>query len=121
MDEVRRAIQDEYDRDPQADDQYRAGLAFALERIDEYVTGAHVREWLDRQADRWMEHGEFTSDVPAPGVNVITVSAPLSVSKEEDPLWHLRPSALTFTVTWHGAELTTTRDTGATRGERSSH
>lgn len=27
------AVQAEYDRDPQADDQYRAGLAFALERL----------------------------------------------------------------------------------------
>lgn len=32
---AKRAILDEYERDPQADDQYRAGLAFALERLAE--------------------------------------------------------------------------------------
>lgn len=37
--EAKRAILDEYERDPQADDQYRAGLAFALERLAEAYEG----------------------------------------------------------------------------------
>lgn len=32
---VKRAIIEEYERDPQADDQYLAGLAFAIERLAE--------------------------------------------------------------------------------------
>ena len=31
--EMERAVRAEYERDPQADDQYRAGLAFALELL----------------------------------------------------------------------------------------
>ena len=39
-----REIQAEYERDPQADDQYRAGLAFALERLAEAYGERATRE-----------------------------------------------------------------------------
>jgi hypothetical protein len=69
-----------------------------------------VRAWLERQADHYMEHGEFTSDMPL-GVTGFGVRADLDAgSVREGPVFSLSPIRdLTFYACWRGVELTTTR------------
>lgn len=69
-----------------------------------------VRAWLERQADYYMDHGVFTSNMPL-DVTGFGVRADLGAGSVRDAgLFNpLKVRELVFYACWLGSELTTTR------------
>jgi hypothetical protein len=70
----------------------------------------NVRAWLERQADFYMDYGEFTSDVPL-DVTGAGVRADMDAGsvREGDLFRRSEVRELVFYAYWHDAELTTIR------------
>lgn len=83
------------------------------------TTEADAQSWLERQADRFMETREFTSDV-VPGVHRLVCEVILDAEDLRDARRYERfePKPLTFWCYWYSLKLTTTR--GPSRGTSQS-
>jgi len=81
------------------------------------ITEADAQAWLERQADHFMESGEFTSDVLS-GITRFGIRVPLSTDglRAAAMYGYVDLMPVEFHATWAGMELTTARDRATRKG-----